>query len=282
MIIDCHTHIFPREIIQHREQYLAQDANFAALYRNSNARLATIEELLDSMDNAGIDMSIVCGFAWSNMALCKQGNDYILEAISRYPQRLVGLVTVAIEEPSAAISELNRCAERGALGLGELRPPKNSLSTAIDKHWTPLVNTLTEKNLLCLMHASEPVGHQYPGKGNLTPERIYPFIKCFPNLKIILAHWGGGLPFYNLMPEVAKNLSNTWFDCAATSFLYDNSIYSCVCSLIDIQHVLFGSDYPLISQSRALENFHKSAIPPQLKSAILGENALKLIRSVYA
>ena len=40
-------------------------------------------------------------------------------------------------------------------------------------------------------------------------------------MTIIAAHWGGGLPFYALMPEVRDALQNVWFDTAAGHLLYD-------------------------------------------------------------
>ena len=166
---------------------------------------------------------------------------------------------------------------RGAIGLGEMRPSADSIDNAVDSLWTPLANFLTERGLLCLFHTSEPIGHLYPGKGNLTPAQLYPFIARFPKLKIVLAHWGGGLPFYNLMPEVKKTLVNTWFDSAASPFLYDPSIYSHVCQLTSPGHILFGSDYPLMPHSRALKDVNNLAISDELKQDILGNNARKLL-----
>ena len=46
------------------------------------------------------------------------------------------------------------------------------------------------------------------------------------------AHWGGGLPFYALMPEVEDSLSNVYFDSAASPFLYDASVFPTVAGLV--------------------------------------------------
>ena len=103
------------------------------------------------------------------------------------------------------------------------------------------------------IHASEPVGHQYFGKGNITPELIYPFIQSFPDLKLVCAHWGGGLPFYALMPEVAQAFNNTFFDTAATPFLYRPQIFKQVADIVGSEKILFGSDYPLLSPKRIMD-----------------------------
>ena len=258
------------------------DANFAALYNQPIAHMASADELIDSMDNACINMSIVCGFHWSNATLCQEGNDYILEAISRHPKRLAGLVTVCLNDEQTAMQELDRCVQNGAIGLGEMRPHPECLDNAIDRLWTPLASYLVTNRLLCMFHASEPIGHLYPGKGALTPARLYPFIARFPELKLVLAHWGGGLPFYALMPEVKKVLASTWFDSAASPFLYDRSIYNHVSKLVDTKHILFGSDYPLMSHSRALKDVTSLTIDNDLKQAFLGGNATKLLELLHA
>ena len=247
------------------------------LYSRPSSKLATADELVDSMDKNGIDMSVVCGFGWARQELCNEANEYILESIARYPQRLLGMVSLRPEAGDAALYELERCVKGGIKGIGEMRPPAASLDTAFDSLWTPIVKLLIERGLICLFHASEPVGHLYPGKGDLTPQVFYPFISRFPGLRIILAHWGGGMPFYALMPEVKKAITNTWFDTAASQFLYDPAIYRQAIDIIGTEHILFGSDYPLMPQSRALREVQDLNISPEDRDQILGINAQKLL-----
>ena len=277
VIIDSHTHIFSPEVISNRERYIQADAGFAELYSRPSARLATAEELVGSMDKNGIDMSVVCGFGWMRQELCGEANDYMLECIARYPGRLVGLATLRPEAGDCALYELERCVKGGIRGIGEMRPPAASMDIAFDSLWTPLVRFLIENRLVCLFHASEPVGHPYPGKNNLTPQALYPFIARYPGLKTILAHWGGGMPFYALMPEVKRALSNTWFDTAASPFLYDPTIYKQVIEIAGAGHILFGSDYPLLPQTRAIREVRDLAIPAHHIDSILGLNAERLL-----
>jgi uncharacterized protein len=253
------------------------DKDFAALYCRSSTRLATADELVESMDKNGVDLSIVCGFNWSSQELCNKGNDYIMESIARYPRRLIGLATLQLESGDSALYELERCIKGGIKGIGEMRPPTASLDTAFDNLWTPLAKLLIERSLLCLFHASEPVGHPYPGKNDLTPQVLYPFIRRHPRLITILAHWGGGLPFYALMPEVKKALSNTWFDTAASPFLYDTAIYKLTIEILGSDHILFGSDHPLMPHSRALKEIQCLEIHQRDKDNILGGNAQRLL-----
>jgi hypothetical protein len=277
VIIDSHTHIFPPEVIANRERYLQADGGFAELYSDPSSRIATAENLIDSMDNSGVDMSIVCGFNWERQELCAVSNDYILDAIGRYPSRLIGLATLRPEAGDAALYDFERCVSGGVRGIGEMRLPAACLDISLDNLWTPVARLLSDRDLLCLFHSSEPVGHPYPGKSDMTPPVLYPFIKRFPEVRFILAHWGGGMPFYALMPEVKKALSNTWFDTAASSYLYDPMIYKQVIQITGSGRILFGSDYPLLQQKRCLKDIRGIGLPGEDSINILGLNAMKLL-----
>jgi len=131
--------------------------------------------------------------------------------------------------------------------------------------------------MILLTHASEPVGHQYAGKGAVTPERLYPFIQSNPGLKLVCAHWGGGLPFYALMPEVKRALANVYFDTAASPFLYHPQIYRQAAELIGADKILFGSDYPLMPQSRVIKEVKAAGLSAEAEDKILGGNARRLL-----
>ena len=134
---------------------------------------------------------------------------------------------------------------------------------------TPIVEVLRQHHLTLLTHASEPVGHDYPGKGSVTPDVLYRFIRAFPDLSVVCAHWGGGLPFYALMPEVKQALGNVFFDTAASPFLYHPDIYNHAIELIGAERVLFGSDFPLLPQARLLKEIRALAQQDAIKELIL-------------
>ena len=94
VIIDFHTHIFPPRVIHNRELYIQADPCFAELYSQPNAKLASAEELIASMDSCDIDMSVIANIGWTKHELCVETNDYILENIARYPKRLLGLAAI--------------------------------------------------------------------------------------------------------------------------------------------------------------------------------------------
>jgi len=277
MIIDFHTHVFSPRIKANRSRYAANDPSFALIYADKKARIATADELIESMDQNGVDISVIVNYGWTTHELCVETNDYILESLARYPKRLIGFCTTQPLASAAGIAEIERCAKGGIRGVGELRPDIQLLDLEHKEVMQPFVEVLKKHNLILLTHTSEPVGHIYPGKGAVTPDMIYPFITNFPDLTIVCAHWGGGLPFYGLMPEVKKAMENVYFDTAASPFLYSPQIYSEVSRLIGADRILFGSDYPLLTPGRLLREIDSAVLTEEEKSLILSGNARRLL-----
>jgi len=97
-----------------------------------------------------------------------------------------------------------------------------------------------------LLHVNEPVGTAYPGKVDIPLVDCYEVAARFPELRLILAHWGGGLFFYEMMPNVARTLANVYYDTAAGSLLYpDTAKIVQVALTVAPQKIMFGSDFPL-------------------------------------
>jgi len=262
---------------ENRDDLVRQDACFAEFYSSPKAKMATAEELIASMDQAEINTSVILNTGWISQELCAQINDYVLEAAARYPHRLVAFCAIQPKAGEAAILELERCARGGARGIGELRPDIQGFDLGDKELLEPFVEVARRYRLLFLLHASEPVGHQYPGKGTITPDILYRFICNFPELRVVCAHWGGGLPFYALMPEVASALANTFFDTAATPFLYQPQIFKHVAEIAGADKILFGSDYPLISPKRVMAQIESIGLPRETEAMILGGNARRLL-----
>jgi len=277
VIIDFHTHIFSPRLRENREQYLGRDPCFAHLYADPKAEIATAEELIASMDQEGIDRSIVLNIGWVSHQMCVETNDYIMEAISRYPERLVGFCALQPKAGEAAIAELERCARGGMRGIGEMRPDTQGFDLGDEVMMRPIVEAAAEHRFILLTHASEPVGHLYSGKGNITPDILYRFICHFPQISIVCAHWGGGLPFYALMPEVSQALENVFFDTAATPFLYRPEIFTHVAQIVGFDKILFGSDYPLLAPSRITSQLRSLGLGQEAEGLILGGNAERLL-----
>jgi predicted TIM-barrel fold metal-dependent hydrolase len=277
VIIDFHTHILPPQMKKRRAEYCRRDSMFREFFTVPKAKIASAEDLIASMDECGIDASVLLSAGWDTNETCKLTNDYVLESAARYPKRLIPFCVVQPKAGDAAVHELERCAQGGARGIGEMRSDSQGYDLGDKKLMEPIVEVAVKHNMIYLTHASEPVGHQYPGKGFITPDPLYRFIVNFPELRVVCAHWGGGLPFYALMPEVASALTNTAFDTAATPFLYKAQVFESVAKIVGTDKILFGSDYPLLSPKRVMEQIESASLPWESKSMILGGNAQRLL-----
>lgn len=274
-IVDAHVHIFPPSMIAQRDQLLQDDSWFGEAFGHPGAKMRTAEELITSMDKAGVDISIIVGWPWRSNELCAQHNDYLAESANRYPDRIRWLGIINPSE-DGAIEEITRCADMGAIGFGELNTDGQGFSWSNPASYQEAITAIAALGLTAMTHTSEPVGHRYPGKGYAHPQEILTAIETVPVVKWVLAHWGGGLPFYELMPEVRIACANVAYDCAATSYLYDPAVFRNVINLVGLDKVVFGSDWPVLAQGRLIKRIREAGLSEDELAAVLGGNALRI------
>jgi predicted TIM-barrel fold metal-dependent hydrolase len=279
MIIDIHTHIFPPEICKNREHYFPGEPAFELLYRDhKKSPLTTAEGLIEAMDRQGIRGSVTFGFPWREAELIRRSNDYVLEAMTRYPDRLLGFACLNPELPDA-VAEGERCLNAGMKGLGEIALYLDSSSRAWLELLKPLAGLAENRKVPFLLHTNEPVGHLYPGKADLSFRDLYELIKVFPAVVFILAHWGGGVWWYELLErEVREVLRNTYFDTAASPFLYRPEVYRHAVQIMGVEKILYGSDYPLLGLDRYLKELDQAGLNQEQRAAILGGNSRRILR----
>lgn len=287
MIIDFHTHIFPKEVRENVDKYRKKDPLFRLIFggirsnmlgETKKAKMIGAEDLIAGMDRSGVDKSVICGFAWSDDGLTRDGNNYILESVKRYPDRLIGFTSIQLKDRDKTVKEIERCVGLGAKGVGEIVTEAHGAAIDDEKVLRPIVEVSQSLNIPILVHANETVGHYYVGKAKTELSRYYNFILSYPDIDIILAHWGGGLLFYELMPEVARACERVYYDTAASIFLYTSRVYSAAVNIIGSDKILFGTDYPLIDHRRYFEQIENSGLPKKDIDKIYGENAKRIMR----
>jgi predicted TIM-barrel fold metal-dependent hydrolase len=275
-MIDFHTHIFSPYARDLRDQLAQADPVFSLIYSDKQARMIGVEELLGAMEKNGVQASVVCGFPWQEAEPLRRENDYLLECHRQYPEQIIPFISLP-KDAKAAIVELKRCRQGGAMGVGELAP-----GTYGEQLWSidsmqPLLEAITEEGLPVLIHLNEPLGHPYPGKGMVGLSEMEAMINALQGMKVILAHWGGGFFFYELMPEIAAICQGVYYDTAASPFLYNKKIYKTAIDIIGPQRILFGSDYPLIPPQRYKQEMQEAGIKAKELRAILEGNAQRLL-----
>ena len=202
MIVDFHTHIFSPAVRADRAKYVHDDPLFSELYNNPRAILAGAEDLIASMDEWAVDRSVILNIAWNSSTLCHETNQYLLEAAARFPQRLTAFGMVRLDETDAALREIEVLARAGARGVGEIRPalswlerpgtgPSGDRSAPGTPHGAPHTRLGTARASISRQRVNHaPVAFSLPRR--------------LPRIAGSVRHWGGGLPFYTLMPEVEK------------------------------------------------------------------------------
>jgi predicted TIM-barrel fold metal-dependent hydrolase len=278
MIIDFHVHTFPADIRDHRERFFDDEPEFKLLYESPKSKLVSAEDIVAMMDEQEVDLSVVFGFPWRNPETCRLNNDYVIDAVSRHPDRLRGMCCVDSLNPDAA-DEVQRCLDAGLSGVGELAFYGCGIDGECQLSLDPIMAMCRERDVPVLLHTNEEVGHLYPGKTPNTMIQIYETVSRFPDNTIVLAHWGGGIFFYNLLKKAVKEtLKNVWYDTAASPFLYENRIYSYARDLVGIDKVLLGTDYPLLKPARYFKEMREGGLTQEEMDAVCGQNAADLLK----
>ena len=277
MKIDVHTHIFPPWIALERHRFFDTDPSFKLLYGSPKARLADAGSLLEAMDRNGVERSVVFGFPWLDDELASRHNDYVLEAAAKNAPRLIPLACVNPLAPGS-VKEAERCFDAGIRGLGELAVYGPCEPGEVLERYRPLVDGCRSRGGFLLVHANEPVGHSYPGKAALGLDFYYALARLAEGIPLILAHWGGGLCFYELLKKEAREvLANVYYDTAASPFLYRPAVYRHATDILAAGKILFGSDFPLLPPGRYFEEMKAAGLTVEEFQAISGSNAAALL-----
>jgi len=247
-VVDAHTHVFPPELVAERQVIASTDGGFRLIYGSGQARMADGPALLSYMENEGIDRAVAAGFPFEDEGLIRAANDYALD-LAKTDHRVVPLVVVDPRGGDGAVAEAERCLAKGARGVGELAYYEAGFGERQRMGLEGLARFMEQKDMVLMLHLNEQVGHDYPGKARIDFAQVASFVQAHPKLKLILAHMGGGICFYEFMPEIRKAFSNVYYDLAAAPFLYSRELYAFAARFLTGK-VLFGSDYPLLTLAR--------------------------------
>ena len=229
------------------------------------------------MDENRVQKSIVFGFAFKSFDLCKRVNDYTIHMIEKYPERLIGFAVVNPRHQQVE-KELKRCLDAGLQGVGELFPTGQQFDMTSKDALDVTCKFCRKHNWPILIHLNEPVGHYYKGKTDDSIKKGEILADNFPRINFIYAHLGGGLCFYELMPELKKKLKNVYYDTAALPFLYSQEIYDSLKAAGLLDKILFGTDYPLIPPGDYLQEIDNTLLTRGDRQKILTENISKLLK----
>lgn len=277
MVIDTHVHLLPDAVRKDRAPFCASDPAFGAVYESDKAKLASETDIIDYLDQSGIDKAVVFGFPWDDPQLIMRNNDEVWEFSERFPGRVIPFAVLPPSGGEAARLEAERTLRSGFRGLGELAAYSGGWNRDNLELLAPSLEVAASEHSPVVIHVNEPVGHVYPGKIAVDFSGLLALIQRFDDVDFIIAHWGGGIFFYGLMPEVGRILSRSFVDTAAGPYLYSPGIFDIAGRIIGFQKILFGSDFPLLPLERYLKQMEEAGIEGTTRDDILGGNAERLL-----
>jgi len=292
-IIDSHIHMYPAEVYAdpiawgtaHREPWWTYCV--APPHQPTLQGWATVDELLRDMDKAGVDRSVMLGWYWERQETSELQNSWFSEWVKAHPDRISGFAAVTASAGTRAVEATRRALDAGLCGLGELLPQAQNFSFK-DDNWAALMALALEYNVPTNLHVTDPLSFNPESCTKATPLESYiELLRDFPENTFILAHWGGGIPFYELGPRLRPLFKNVYYDSAASPLLYDNKAYRLICDIVGPERMLFGTDYPLFTHptiekkpgfERDLADARAGGLTPAELELVLGESARRLLR----
>ena len=277
MIIDCHSHLLHPEV-RRKDYKLPKEESVikATFYKHPDIEsvfpLSSMEGLLDSMEKSNIDRTIVMGLSWYTHEICVENNAYVKECVERYPDKLIGFGVLQPKAGDEALRELEKCLnEYGFKGIKII--PYFQGYKANDDVMFPIMKKVIKYDIPIMIHVDQLF---YPPDRDM-PYFVYDLASKFPEAKIICAHLGGLLCFYNLFPRTREVIKNLYFD---TSVPATMKMVEFAAQVVDEDKLIFGTDFPFNyghSQRLVLKDFWELQILDELKEKICCENILKLV-----
>jgi predicted TIM-barrel fold metal-dependent hydrolase len=232
----------------------------------------TPERIVGLMDEAGVDRAMLS--AWCRPGKWLITNDQIAAIVRHFPQRFVGVATVDLEKPVAAVRELERAVTE--LGFKALRivpwlwnrPPN-------DKFYFPLYVKCIELDIpFCTQ-----VGHTGPLMPSETGRPV-PYLDevalAFPELRVVGGHIGH--PWTDEMIGVAWKHDNVFIDTSAYLPRYYPPQLVHYIKTYGSDKVLFGTNFPQLSFARCVEQIDALGLPPEPRAKFLYGNARRVFR----
>ncbi len=274
MVIDFQHHYIPVQLAKKRGLYsetgrtMLEEGGLPAT--TMHRRLYDLDLQLDDMAQAGIDLSVLsCLLGWSApLEECRFINDDLAAIQKKYPRRFVGLAQAPILEGKTALDELRRAI--GDLGLHGVTITSQVGGTSLDSpKLYDFYETVCALDVPVFVHpALVPTGYEHLKDYDLprvlgrevdltvaTTRLIAGGIfDRVPNLKIVMAHFGGGIAavkdrligkgyrFGTLMRPFGEYYDKVYFDMAG----FEGGIAALNCALQGIrpERMVFTSDYP--------------------------------------
>ncbi len=261
MIIDIHAHAFPDSIAKRAVPALEEEGNIKA------ALDGTISSLLDSMERAGIDISVVASISTkpSQFRPILQWSQEIAS------DRIIPFPSVHPDDPDL-VDQVGEIARSGFRGI-KLHPYYQEF--AIDeKRIYPLYERVQREGLALLVHTGFDLA--YPRDRIADPKRVISVMGDFPGLKFIASHFGA----WEDWDEVEEHLlgRKVYIDTSYSIPQLGAERAKKMLELHGHDYFLFGSDSPWGDQAEELGMLKQMQLDDGYAARLFGGNALELLK----
>jgi predicted TIM-barrel fold metal-dependent hydrolase len=210
----------------------------------------------------------------------RMSNDEIAEAVGRSDGTLIGFASVDPHKGRGAIRELERAHGLGLRGV-KVQPITQGFWLN-DRAFYPLWDACAQLGLPVLVHTGTTgIGAGAPGGRGLHLKYGQPMPALddlaadFPNLTIIAAHFGW--PWHLELMAIARHKGNVYVDLSGWAPRYIPAEVLQYCNSVIPDKFLFGSDFPLLSPDRWLEEFGRLELKDAVRPKVLYENACRIL-----
>jgi aminocarboxymuconate-semialdehyde decarboxylase len=262
------------------------------------------------MDAAGIDISIVSltcpNVYWGNEDVscraARESNDNMAQAQATYPDRIRWFTSLPWEYPQRALEELERTCTNGAAGVMVLANIAGRSLT--DPLFAPVWAEIDRRGLPVLVHPTDPpgvdlmdmtkfdlswsVGFMFDTTLAFARMIFEGFFDRYPNLKMIVSHGGGTLPYLvgrfekgdevelavrrQMKRKPTDYLRHIYYDCIT----YDAGALRYIISVVGADHVMFGTDWPHWVHDTKGSFANTAALPQDQCDALRSGNARRV------
>lgn len=278
MIIDSHAHVvLPPESYKFMAELVASRANPYLMPKlTDDAVRAAAKVILDIMDKVGTDIQFLSPRPYMQMHSVKPAqvtalwtqhmNDLIFRTVQMFPKRfraVAGLPQYRDESPANCLKELEfRVKEQGFIGCllnpdpteGDGAPPPG----LGEEFWYPLYEKLCELDIPALIHSAGSCSPRESYTLKFINEESIAIISLmnskvfekFPNLKLIVPHGGGAIPYHmgRFRAWTVRNGSE-FFDDRLKRLHFDTTTYDkdaleLLFKVVGPDRVLFATENP--------------------------------------
>jgi predicted TIM-barrel fold metal-dependent hydrolase len=258
--IDFHTHAFPDALAARAVRFLEAEGGIDAWLPG------TVSALLESMDRAGIERSVVATIATRP----KQFDSIFAWAQAIASPRILPFPSIHPADPDAA-KKVKKVAEAGFRGV-KLHPYYQDFCVD-EQRLFPIYAALQDAGLAVLLHTGFDMAYERVRVAD--PSRCVRVKKLFPRLKLVAAHLGawkdwGEVREHMLGRPIYMDLSYS------LDFMTQDEARELILGH-PREYLLFGTDSPWAEPTRVLKQVHDLHLDPDLEADILHRNAARLL-----